>query len=181
MSNEHQDKKARTEGEDPAVSRFRAYLRINTMQPTPDYASCTAFLKREVGAERRERGRNHALTPIPVSLPHFSHPQAEEIGLGFRTWEGKPGKPVVILTWPGTNPALPSVVLNSHTDVVPVFEVVPPSLCSPHSEPSLTLPPLPSHPPPSLPPPQPRSTGRTRHSRHTRTKRATSMRAARRT
>ena len=31
------------------------------------------------------------------------------------------GKPVVVVTWPGTHPALPAVMLNSHTDVVPVF------------------------------------------------------------
>lgn len=30
---------------------------------------------------------------------------------------------VTILTWPGTNPRLSSVLLNSHTDVVPVFKV----------------------------------------------------------
>ena len=34
-----------------------------------------------------------------------------------------PGKPVVVMTWRGTNPALPSLVLNSHTDVVPVYPV----------------------------------------------------------
>ncbi|KAJ2767715.1 adenylate cyclase, partial [Coemansia nantahalensis] len=32
------------------------------------------------------------------------------------------GKPVVVLTWEGTEPGLASIVLNSHTDVVPVFE-----------------------------------------------------------
>lgn len=31
---------------------------------------------------------------------------------------------VLILTWPGTNPCLRSILLNSHTDVVPVFEVL---------------------------------------------------------
>lgn len=31
---------------------------------------------------------------------------------------------VLILTWPGTNPHLRSILLNSHTDVVPVFEVL---------------------------------------------------------
>ena len=33
------------------------------------------------------------------------------------------GKPVCIATWPGLDPSLPSIVLNSHTDVVPVFPV----------------------------------------------------------
>lgn len=31
---------------------------------------------------------------------------------------------MLILTWQGTNPRLRSVLLNSHTDVVPVFEVL---------------------------------------------------------
>lgn len=30
--------------------------------------------------------------------------------------------PVVVLTWPGSQPELPSIILNSHMDVVPVFE-----------------------------------------------------------
>lgn len=34
-----------------------------------------------------------------------------------------PGKPVVILTWQGLQPELPSIMLNSHMDVVPVYEV----------------------------------------------------------
>lgn len=33
------------------------------------------------------------------------------------------GRVVLVLTWPGTNPRLRSILLNSHTDVVPVFEV----------------------------------------------------------
>ena len=31
------------------------------------------------------------------------------------------GKPIFIMTWPGTEPELPTLLLNSHTDVVPVF------------------------------------------------------------
>lgn len=30
--------------------------------------------------------------------------------------------PVVVLTWFGSQPELPSIILNSHMDVVPVFE-----------------------------------------------------------
>jgi aminoacylase len=33
-----------------------------------------------------------------------------------------PKKPIVIMTWRGTQPELKSIVLNSHMDVVPVFE-----------------------------------------------------------
>lgn len=34
-----------------------------------------------------------------------------------------PARVITILTWEGTNPQLSSILLNSHTDVVPVFEV----------------------------------------------------------
>jgi len=34
-----------------------------------------------------------------------------------------PGKTAVIMTLEGTEPTWPSVILNSHIDVVPVFEV----------------------------------------------------------
>lgn len=30
--------------------------------------------------------------------------------------------PIVVLTWVGSQPNLPSIILNSHMDVVPVFE-----------------------------------------------------------
>ncbi|KAG7244431.1 hypothetical protein INR49_030637 [Caranx melampygus] len=33
-----------------------------------------------------------------------------------------PGRVVSIMTWEGTNPRLKSILLNSHTDVVPVFQ-----------------------------------------------------------
>lgn len=31
------------------------------------------------------------------------------------------GKPIVVMTWEGEDKSLPSILLNSHTDVVPVF------------------------------------------------------------
>jgi aminoacylase len=41
------------------------------------------------------------------------------LGLQCRVEECVPGKPTVLLTRPGARPDLPSVLLNSHTDVVP--------------------------------------------------------------
>lgn len=79
--------------EDPAVTRFREYVRINTVQPNPDYESCVTWL--------RARG--------------------VETGGTVTVTESAPGKPVVIITFTGTEPHLPSLLLNSHTDVVPVF------------------------------------------------------------
>uniref|UniRef100_A0A673T9R0 N-acyl-aliphatic-L-amino acid amidohydrolase n=1 Tax=Suricata suricatta TaxID=37032 RepID=A0A673T9R0_SURSU len=82
------------EGEHPSVTLFRQYLRIRTIQPNPDYGAAVAFLE--------ERAR--------------------QLGLSCQKVEVAPGYVVSVLTWPGTNPRLSSVLLNSHTDVVPVFK-----------------------------------------------------------
>jgi len=82
------------QGEDPAVTILRSYIRIRTDHPTPDYTASTKFLQ---------------------SL-------ADSVGLQYSCTECTPGKPVLVLTWPGTDPQLPSVLLNSHVDVVPVSE-----------------------------------------------------------
>ncbi|CAG8455166.1 8324_t:CDS:2 [Paraglomus brasilianum] len=80
--------------EHPAVTRFREYLRIKTVQPNPDYETCSKFLLR----------------------------QAEEIGISAKVIRYVPEKPVVLMTWEGRDPNLSTLLLNSHTDVVPVFE-----------------------------------------------------------
>jgi len=79
--------------ENSSVTIFREYVKIETVQPKPDYVSCTNFLRK----------------------------QAEAVGLQFQVVECVAGLPICIMTWEGTEPALPSVMLNSHTDVVPVF------------------------------------------------------------
>ncbi|XP_036850833.1 aminoacylase-1 isoform X2 [Manis javanica] len=81
------------EGEHPSVTLFRQYLRIRTVHPEPDYGAAGAFLEE----------------------------QAHQLGLGCQHVEVAPGRVVTVLTWPGTNPRLCSLLLNSHTDVVPVF------------------------------------------------------------
>ncbi|XP_007043100.2 PREDICTED: aminoacylase-1 [Theobroma cacao] len=73
------------------ISRFQEYLQINTAQPSPDYQKST----------------------------HFILSQANSISLESQVIEFVKGKPVVLLKWPGSDPSLPSVLLNSHTDVVP--------------------------------------------------------------
>uniref|UniRef100_A0A1B0ANA4 Peptidase M20 dimerisation domain-containing protein n=1 Tax=Glossina palpalis gambiensis TaxID=67801 RepID=A0A1B0ANA4_9MUSC len=48
--------------------------------------------------------------------------QANKLGLPFKVYHpAQETKPIVIITWKGTQPELPSIMLNSHTDVVPVF------------------------------------------------------------
>ncbi|CAM0913851.1 unnamed protein product [Alopecurus aequalis] len=82
-----------TELESSQIRRFQDYLRICTAHPTPDYAGAAAFL-----------------------LPY-----AASLGLATTTlhFTACKSKPLLLLTWPGTNPSLPSVLLNSHIDSVP--------------------------------------------------------------
>jgi aminoacylase len=53
----------------------------------------------------------------------FLKKQAVSLGLPLHVYSVVCGKPIVVLTWEGSEPALPSVLLNSHMDVVPVFPV----------------------------------------------------------
>lgn len=76
------------------VELFRKYLRIRTTHPNPDYAAAVAFLTAE----------------------------ARSVGLLTRTLEFVRGKPILLFTWPGADPSLPSILLNSHMDSVPVEE-----------------------------------------------------------
>ncbi|XP_073973329.1 aminoacylase-1-like isoform X2 [Rhodnius prolixus] len=80
--------------ENSAVTTFRNYLRVISVHPNVDYDGCVQFLKR----------------------------QAKSLGLPVRVFLPVPNKPVVVITWQGTEPKLPSVLLNSHMDVVPVFK-----------------------------------------------------------
>lgn len=93
VSNEDNGESKSGMAEHPAVKLFRDYLRIKSVQPDPDYDSCLKFLRRE----------------------------ADRLGLRHHTTEMVAGKPIFIMTWPGTDPSLPSLLLNSHTDVVPVY------------------------------------------------------------
>ena len=76
------------------VTKFREYLRIKTMQPDPDYTGCSKFLNAYAG----------------------------ELGIESKTLEIFPTRPIVVMTIKGSDPSLKSVLLNSHTDVVPVQE-----------------------------------------------------------
>ncbi|KAK1287666.1 hypothetical protein QJS10_CPB19g01807 [Acorus calamus] len=73
------------------LEHFQQYLRIRTAHPHPDYASAADFL---------------------TSL-------ATSAGLETLTLEFSPGKPLLLLTCRGSDPTLPSILLNSHIDSVP--------------------------------------------------------------
>ncbi|KAK8649149.1 hypothetical protein V6N13_129883 [Hibiscus sabdariffa] len=77
--------------EDTPIARFRRYLQFKTAHPNPNYADPVSFLLS----------------------------QANALGLQARTLEFVPSKPVLLLTWPGSDPSLPSVLFNSHLDSVP--------------------------------------------------------------
>ena len=72
---------------------FQKYIRIATVQPDPDYYPAVEFLIEE----------------------------AKTVGLSSQTIECLPGKPILILSWEGSDPSLSTIMLNSHMDVVPVF------------------------------------------------------------
>lgn len=54
----------------------------------------------------------------------FLKKQANSLSLPYAIYtpSGDARKPIFVITWKGTEPSLPSIVLNSHMDVVPVFE-----------------------------------------------------------
>ncbi|XP_028142363.1 aminoacylase-1 isoform X1 [Diabrotica virgifera virgifera] len=77
-----------------AVNNFREYLQIPSVHPDVDYEPCVTFLEK----------------------------QAKSLGLPAKVISVVAGKPIVIITWLGKEPSLPAILLNSHMDVVPVFE-----------------------------------------------------------
>ncbi|XP_051154223.1 aminoacylase-1-like [Leptopilina boulardi] len=76
-----------------AVENFQEYLQIPSVHPNINYNGCVAFIKK----------------------------QAESLQLPVKVFEVSPNKPVVIITWTGTEPEKDSILLNGHMDVVPVF------------------------------------------------------------
>lgn len=79
---------------DEIVSRFQEYLRIDTVHPNPDYYKAVDFI----------------------------NTQAKSLSLESQTTEFVKGKPHILLKWVGSDPTLPALLLNSHTDVVPFEE-----------------------------------------------------------
>ncbi|KAF2890879.1 hypothetical protein ILUMI_15294, partial [Ignelater luminosus] len=77
-----------------AIENFREYLRIPSVHPDVNYDDCVTFVKN----------------------------QAASLGLPVRVYHCFPNKPIVIVTWIGREPDLPSILLNGHMDVVPVFK-----------------------------------------------------------
>lgn len=53
----------------------------------------------------------------------FLQKQAKSLDLLFRIYYVHRNKPIVVLTWIGTDSSESAILLNSHMDVVPVVEV----------------------------------------------------------
>ncbi|VVC39298.1 Peptidase M20,ArgE/DapE/ACY1/CPG2/YscS, conserved site,Peptidase M20, dimerisation domain,N-acyl-L- [Cinara cedri] len=79
--------------EHESVTIFRKYLRIPSVQPNVNYSECIRFLEE----------------------------QSQRLGLPLNIYYITPEKPIVIITWVGQQPELPSLLLTSHMDVVPVY------------------------------------------------------------
>ncbi|XP_015601139.1 aminoacylase-1 [Cephus cinctus] len=75
-----------------AVENFREYLRIPSIHPDVNYDDCIKFLEK----------------------------QAKSLDLPIKIYHVHPKKPIVVITWEGTEPSKPAILLNSHMDVVPV-------------------------------------------------------------
>jgi aminoacylase len=107
---------------DAAVERFREYLRIRTEQPTPDYVAAAAFLE----AQAHDIGYACCVCDLgvtPDGAPLAGGAEACVLTLRRRLQveliRYASHKPLVLMTWPGRNASLQSILLNSHTDVVP--------------------------------------------------------------
>ena len=80
-------------GEDArAVASFSRFLRMRTDHPSPDYSA------------------------VPALLQEY----ASAAGFALRREELVAGHPLFIVTWAGSEPAAPALVLMCHMDVVPV-------------------------------------------------------------
>ncbi|KAI9297415.1 Zn-dependent exopeptidase [Neoconidiobolus thromboides FSU 785] len=78
-----------------AVDKLSQYIQFNTAEPNPNYNSTVAYLQN----------------------------YAKELNLTFNLFKCSPSNyPSVLLTLLGKNSSLPSILLNSHMDVVPAVE-----------------------------------------------------------
>ncbi|XP_047982176.1 aminoacylase-1B [Salvia hispanica] len=79
--------------ESDPISRFQNYLRINTAHPKPNYTAAVEYL-----------------TSFAATIPTL------QTRILYLT---TPDKPLLLITWPGSDPSLSSILLNSHLDSVP--------------------------------------------------------------
>lgn len=102
------------------IQLFREYLRIPSVQPNINYRKFDE--NREIHINMNiidEYSLQFTIEPCVELLKR----QAAELELPVAVhYPVDNQNPVVVLTWLGSQPELPSIILNSHMDVVPVFE-----------------------------------------------------------
>ena len=94
-----------------AVDRFRTYLRIRTAQPTPDYEAAAAFLTqqgRDIGCVATSEQASRC-----VRVPEDRADCSWRCRLEVEVLRYAPHKPLVLLTWQGSEAGLESIMLNS--------------------------------------------------------------------
>jgi hypothetical protein len=95
-----------------AVERFRTYLRIRTAQPTPDYEAAAAFLTqqgRDIGCVTTSE---HTCTRVLEDTAEC-FVLVVLCSLEVEVLRYAPHKPLVLLTWRGSEAGLESIMLNS--------------------------------------------------------------------
>lgn len=98
------------------IKIFRQYLRIPTVHPDIDYGKIS---KNKINTGVLKYQKYYFTEPCV----EFLKKQAISLDLPVSVYyPGNEKNPVVVMTWIGSEPNLPSIMLNSHTDVVPVFE-----------------------------------------------------------
>lgn len=97
------------------IQIFREYLRIPSVHPNIDYGKNTMhFWFNSIDLL--------CVESVAEPCVDFLKKQAKNLDLPIAVYHPVNDRnPVVILTWAGSQPSLPSIVLNSHMDVVPVF------------------------------------------------------------
>lgn len=99
------------------IKIFRDYLRIPTVHPNIDYGK---YCSSNFTTIKFMIQTNYILEQCLDFLKKL----ADDLMLPYKVYHPKnPKKPILVMTWHGQDPKLPSILLNSHMDVVPVFEV----------------------------------------------------------
>lgn len=96
------------------VKVFREYLQIPSVHPDIDYG---------ISSENYKSGLLIHILAFSEPCIKFLKRLGVEIDLPVQVFYPKnPKKPILVMAWPGEDPNLSSIFLNSHMDVVPVFE-----------------------------------------------------------
>lgn len=98
------------------IRNVREYLRYLTVHPNINYGNKICFVSSFLFSTS---GESVSTEPTVTFLKRL----AAEAGLPVSVYYPVNAQnPVVVMTWAGSQPSLPSIMLNSHTDVVPVYE-----------------------------------------------------------